>query len=76
MKITPTEAPKFNDFRRLCSTLKSSNHQNVCVSNHILKVSVNFVKRQAFVRGKYESWLTQVYLLFQFHISRTFDTYI
>lgn len=46
---------KFNDFKRLCSTLNSSNHQNACVSNHILKVSVNFVKRQAFVRGKYES---------------------
>lgn len=55
MKIAATETPKFNDFKRLCSTLRSSNHQNVCVSNHILKVSVNFVKRQAFVRGKYES---------------------
>lgn len=55
MKIAPTETPKFNDFKHLYSTLRSSNHQNVCVSNHILKVSVNFVQCQAFVKGKYKS---------------------
>lgn len=45
----------------------------ICICNHTLKVYIDFIKCQLFIKNEYETWLTQIYSLFQYQFSRTFD---
>lgn len=54
---------KYWDFRAI----------TICVFSHILKVYVNFTKRQFFTADKRVAWTLQVYCLFRFKLSMALD---